>query len=190
MIGDFATPEQRIGELNMNTPWETCMTICNQWAWKPNDKMKTLKECIQTLVKTAGGNGNLLFNVGPMPDGRIEARQVERLKEMGEWLKVYGESIYGTKGGPFKPNDFFAATRKGNKLYVHIFEKKTNALRLPVLPNVKVKQAYLLKGDKINYTQDVGGAVTLQLPEQLPDSNDSVIVLELATNAEIIPVVS
>jgi alpha-L-fucosidase len=190
MIGDFATPEQRIGELNMNTPWETCMTICNQWAWKPNDKMKTLKECIQTLVKTAGGNGNLLFNVGPMPDGRIEARQVERLKEMGEWLKVYGESIYGTKGGPFKPNDFFAATRKGNKLYVHIFEKKTNTLRLPVLPNVKVKQAYLLKGDKINYTQDAGGAVTLQLPEQLPDSNDSVIVLELATNAEIIPVVS
>ncbi|WP_183578040.1 alpha-L-fucosidase [Mucilaginibacter sp. X5P1] len=190
MIGDFATPEQKIGELNMNTPWETCMTICNQWAWKPNDKMKTLKECIQTLAKTAGGNGNLLFNVGPMPDGRMEARQVERLKEMGEWLKTYGESIYGTKGGPFKPNEIFAATRKGDKLYVHVFEKTANTLTLPVLPNVKVKQAYLLKGGKINYSQGAGGAITLQLPEQLPDSNDSVIVLELTTNAEIIPVVS
>jgi alpha-L-fucosidase len=190
MIGDFATPEQKVGELNMNVPWETCMTICNQWAWKPNDKMKTLKECIQTLVKTAGGNGNLLFNVGPMPDGRIEARQVERLKEMGEWLKIYGESIYGTKGGPFAPNNDFATTRKGNKLYIHIFEKKSNTLTLPVLPNVKVKQAYLLNGGKINYSQRAGNAITLQLPDQLPDNNDSVIVLELTTNAETIPVVS
>ena len=66
IIGDYATPEQKIGDLNMNDPWETCMTIAQQWAWKSNDKLKTLKECIQTLAKTAGGNGNLLFNVGPM----------------------------------------------------------------------------------------------------------------------------
>ena len=78
------------------------MTICQQWAWKPNDRMKSLKECIQTLVRVAGGDGNLLFNVGPMPDGRIEPRQVDRLKEMGDWLRKYGESIYGTRGGPFK----------------------------------------------------------------------------------------
>jgi len=190
MIGDFATPEQKIGELNMNIPWETCMTICNQWAWKPNDTMKTLKECIQTLAKTAGGNGNLLFNVGPMPDGRMEARQVARLKEMGEWLKAYGESIYGTKGGPFKPNAVFAATRKGNKLYIHVFEKGSSSLTLPTIGNIKVKQAYLLKGDKIHYTRDTDGAITLELPGQLPDSSDSVIVLELTTNAETIPVVS
>lgn len=189
-IGDFATPEQRIGELNMTAPWETCMTICNQWAWKPNDTMKTLKQCIQTLAKTAGGNGNLLFNVGPMLDGRMEERQVKRLKEMGQWLKIYGESIYGTKGGPFRPNDVFAATRKGNKLYVHVFERKSAALILPALSGVKVKQAYLLKGSKVNYSQDPTGAITLQLPEQLPDSNDSVIVLELTTSAETIPIVS
>lgn len=189
-IGDFATPEQKIGELNMNNPWETCMTICNQWAWRPNDTMKTLKQCIQTLAKTSGGNGNLLFNVGPMLDGRMEARQVTRLKEMGEWLNKYGESIYGTKGGPFKPNEIFAATRKGNKLYIHVFEKKTGAFTLPALANIKVKQAYLLKGDKINCSQDAKGAITLQLPEQLSDGNDSVIVLELTTNAEAIPVVS
>lgn len=190
MIGDYATPEQKIGDLNMNTPWETCMTMCSQWAWKPNDKMKPLKQCIQTLAKTAGGNGNLLFNVGPMLDGRIEARQVNRLKEMGDWLKIYGESIYGTKGGPFKPNEVFAATRKGNKLYVHVFERKSDALTLPALANIKVKQAYLLKGDKISYSQDATGAITLQLPQQLPDSNDSVIVLELTANAETIPVVA
>jgi len=174
----------------MNMPWETCLTICNQWAWKPNDTMKTLKQCIQTLAKTAGGNGNLLFNVGPMPDGRMEERQVKRLKEMGEWLNLYGESIYGTKGGPFRPNEIFAATRKGNKLYIHVFEKKSSTLTLPALPGIKIKQAYLLKGDKMNYTQEASGVITLQFPEQLPDSNDSVIVLELTTNAERIPIAS
>ena len=85
-FGDYDTPEQRIGGFNMDRPWETCMTICQQWAWKPDDEMKSLKECLQTLVARAGGDGNLLFNVGPMPDGRIEPRQVERLTEMGAWL--------------------------------------------------------------------------------------------------------
>jgi len=93
MIGDYDTPEQRIGNLSLDFPWESCITICNQWAWKPNDKMKTLQECLYTLVKTASGNGNLLFNVGPMMDGRIEQRQVEQLKLMGDWLKIYGESL-------------------------------------------------------------------------------------------------
>lgn len=188
IIGDYATPEQKIGALNMNDPWETCMTICKQWAWKPNDQLKSLKECIQTLAKSAAGNGNLLFNVGPMPDGRIEARQVTRLKEMGGWLKTYGESIYKTKGGPFKPNDIYAATRKGNKLYIHIFEKKSNQLVLPALLNVVVNKVFLLGGSEITYQQN-NGVITLQLPEQLPNANDSVIVLELNTNAENIPVI-
>ncbi len=189
-IGDFATPEQKIGELNTSTPWETCMTICTQWAWKPNDKMKSLKECLQTLVKTAGGNGNLLFNIGPMPDGRIEQRQITRLKEMGDWLKIYGESIYDTKGGPFTPNSYFATTRKGHKLFIHIFEKKSNTLTLPPLNNVQVERAYLLNGAKIKYKQDAAGRITLLLPDQLPDNNDTVITLELHTSAEAIPVVS
>lgn len=190
IIGDFATPEQKIGELNMKDPWETCMTICQQWSWKPNDKLKSVKTCIQTLAKTSGGNGNLLFNVGPMADGRIEQRQINRLKEMGDWLKIYGESIYGTKGGPYKPNDIYAATRKGNKLYIHVFEKKSNELILPALNGAKVNNAYLLKGSKITYSQDVNGLITLRLPEQLPNADDSVIVLELNTNAENLPVTS
>nr|WP_199083063.1 alpha-L-fucosidase [Pedobacter sp. ASV19] len=184
MIGDFATPEQKIGELNMKNPWETCMTICQQWAWKPNDNLKTLKECIQTLAKTSGGNGNLLFNVGPMADGRIEQRQINRLKEMGDWLATYGESIYGTKGGPYKPNEVFATTRKNNKLYVHIFDRKSADVILPALEGVKVNQAYLLKGSKINYSQNTDGSIVLRLPEHLPNADDSVIVLELNTNAE------
>lgn len=185
--GDYATPEQRIGELNMQQPWESCMTIANQWAWKPNDPMKSLKECIQTLAKSAGGNGNLLFNVGPMLDGRMEARQISRLKEMGKWLEQYGESIYDTKGGPYVPNAAYAATRKANKIYLHVFEKKT--LVLPAIGGRKVVKAYVLKGAAVVYNQDAAGAVTVHLPDQLPDTNDTVIVLELDGNAENIPVI-
>ncbi|MCK5731048.1 MAG: alpha-L-fucosidase, partial [Draconibacterium sp.] len=111
--GDFATPEQQIGTFNIENPWESCITICKQWAWKPNDKMKSFEQCIQTLLKTVGGGGNLLFNVGPMPDGRIEQRQIGRLKEMGDWLQEYGESVYETTGGPYKPTEWISSTRKG-----------------------------------------------------------------------------
>ncbi len=67
--GDFDTPEQRVGGFQINRPWETCMNIANQWAWKPNDEVKSLEQCIQSLVRLDGGDGNLLFNVGPKPDG-------------------------------------------------------------------------------------------------------------------------
>jgi len=100
---DHDTPEQRVGGFSRERPWETCMTICRQWAWKPNDDLKTLKQCLQTLLHVVGGDGNFLFNVGPMPDGRIEPRQVERLGEMGRWLAKYGDGVYGSRGGPFKP---------------------------------------------------------------------------------------
>ena len=187
--GDFLTPEQKIGQLNMTDPWESCITICNQWAWKPNDSMKSLKQCIQTLVKTAGGNGNLLFNVGPMMDGRMEARQVRRLKEMGDWLHKYGESIYGTKGGPYPPGEAFAATRKGNKIYLHILEKKAEFLTLPVLPGVHIKKASFMHGDAVAFTEDGTTGYRFVLPDTLPDTNCSVIVLELDKNAEGIPVI-
>jgi alpha-L-fucosidase len=188
-VGDYATPEQKIGALNMNDPWETCMTMCTQWSWKPNDKMKSLKECIQTLVKTAGGNGNLLFNVGPMLDGRIEYRQVERLKEMGDWLKTYGESIYGSKGGPYAPSAGFATTRKGNKLYVHVFSSDVKELRMPGLVGAKVLNAQFMRGSKVSFAQDAEGNVVLSIPSVLPNENDSVIELTLSGSAESLPLV-
>ena len=189
-VGDYATPEQKIGTLNMKDPWETCMTICHQWAWKPNDEMKSLQECIQTLAKTSGGNGNLLFNVGPMLDGRMEARQIQRLKEMGDWLKIYGESIYNTKGGPYAPNDTFATTRRGSKIFVHVFSDRSLILRLPGLTGVKVLQAKFIKGAKVSFTQEANGDVGISLPSQLPDENDSVIELDLNSSSENIPVIA
>ncbi|NLR57362.1 alpha-L-fucosidase [Chitinophaga polysaccharea] len=176
-LGDYDTPEQRIGDLNMHTPWETCMTICEQWAWKPNDKMKSLATCIHTLAKVAGGNGNLLFNVGPRPDGLMEPEQVARLKEMGSWLRQYGAAIYNTHGGPWYPNQHFAATRSGNKIYVHVLEAPGQTLNLPALPDVKITKAYIMKGAAVAIQQSAQ-YITLTLPATLPDTNDTVIVLE------------
>ena len=187
-VGDYATPEQEIGKLNMTDPWESCITICNQWAWKPNDSMKSKKECIQTLVQTAGGNGNLLLNVGPMLDGRIERRQAERLAEMGSWLQANGVSIYNTKGGPYKPNNFFATTRRGNIIYLEVFTSVNNQLTLPVLKDAQIKKAYFLKGQPVAFNQDEKN-IHFTLPAMMPDKDCSVIVLELNKNAETLPLI-
>ncbi len=187
-VGDYATPEQKVGQLNMVYPWESCITICNQWAWKPNDKMKSLKQCIQTLASTAGGNGNLLLNVGPMMDGRIETRQVARLKDTGDWLKMYGESIYNSKGGPYRPDSIFASTRKNNKIYLHIFQSNGNQLVVRVIPGFKILNASFLKGAAVNFKQDEEN-ITLSWTGKLPNENDAVVVLEMNGNAEDIPVI-
>ncbi len=143
---DFDTPEQEIGKFQNDRPWESCITICDQWAWKPDDQMKSLKECLVTLIRCAGGDGNLLFNVGPMPDGRIEPRQVKRLEEMGDWLRQYGETIYGTRGGPWKPTKSLASTRQGNTIYLHLLDWKGRTVTLPNLPGTIVRSSMLTGG--------------------------------------------
>ncbi len=185
--GDFDTPEQRVGGFNMERPWETCMTICRQWSWKPDDTMKSLQQCLQTLILTAGGNGNLLFNVGPMPDGRIEPRQVERLKEMGAWLQKYGESIYGTRGGPFRPGKWGASTRKEKRIYIHAFKWDGDTVQLPAI-SAKVMSARALTGGSVDFKQSDSG-LTLRLPAANQDALDTLIALDLDKNAmELAPV--
>jgi len=180
--GDYDTPEQRVGTFQDRRPWETCMTICRQWAWKPNDEMKSLRECIQTLVLCAGGDGNLLFNVGPMPDGRIEPRQVRRLQEMGAWLKRYGQSIYGTRGGPWKPSRAVASTRNGNSIFVHILRSETATVTLPDIPS-KIARSQLLTGGSAKVSQQ-GGQLTITLsPAPGPSDVDSIVRLELGHSA-------
>ncbi len=185
--GDYATPEQRVGGFDIERPWETCMTICRQWAWKPDDKMKTLPECLQTLIRTAGGDGNLLFNVGPMPSGEIETRQVERLKEMGAWLAKYGESIYGTRGGPFKPAKHVACTRKGNQVFVHIFAWPEETLKLPAL-TAKTVGSRALTGGQATVKQ-TGDGIEIAVPKSDRQAIDTIVMLELDRPAlEIAPI--
>lgn len=174
---DYDTPEQQIGKMQTDRPWETCMTIGDQWAWKPNDRIKSLKQCLQTLIKCAGGDGNLLFNVGPMPDGRIEPRQVERLKEMGDWLREYGESIYGTRGGPFRRGAWGTATCKASTVYLHLLDPKLDPVVLPPVDR-KIVASRVLTGGTASVKQTDEG-IAIRVPAADRKEIDTIVVLTL-----------
>lgn len=185
---DFDTPEQRVGKYQDTRPWESCITICKQWAWKPGDTMQSLEECLRTLVLCAGGDGNLLFNVGPMPDGNIEPRQVDRLKEMGAWLAKNGTSIYGTRGGPWHPTKTAASTRRGHTVFLHIFRWEKDSLELPALPRA-IKSAALLNGGRATVLQQ-NGKLTVSVDAAARDPIDTIVQLELDGSAMDLPAIA
>ena len=178
---DHDTPEQRVGKFQIDRAWETCMTICRQWAWKPDDEMKSLKECLDVLAYCAGGDGNLLFNVGPMPTGQIETRQISRLAEMGAWLKLFGESIHGTRGGPFMPGTWGASTRRGNTVYLHVLKWEAPVLSLPPVPAKIVGSTVLTGGEAEIHQSDSG--IRVSVPTAARQELDTIIALELDTDA-------
>ncbi|MEN8229484.1 MAG: alpha-L-fucosidase [Bacteroidota bacterium] len=187
--GDFATPEQNIGAYDRDHAWETCMTIGGQWAWKPNEKLKSTEACIHTLAQTIGGDGNLLLNVGPMPDGRISQEHLDRLQEMGKWISINQEAVYGTRGGPYLPTSSMVSTHKENKIFLYLLENPEGELKLPLEEGIVIRQAYLLQnGDplKLKRTRD---SFSLALPESLPDKVATVIVVELDRPASEIEVI-
>ena len=175
--GDYDTPEQVIGKMQTGRPWESCMTICQQWAWKPNDTMKSLKECLQTLVRVVSGDGNLLFNVGPMPDGRIEPRQVARLKEMGQWLAKYGESIYGTRGGPLVNGKWGGATCKDNVVYLHILDPNLDTIKLPGIERKIIGHSVLTGGEAT--VKQGKNLIEVSVPKGDRQEIDTIVVLKL-----------
>ena len=175
--GDFDTPEQEVGKFQPDRPWETCMTIAQQWSWKPNDQLKSLEVCLDILIKTAGKDGNLLLNVGPMPNGAIEERQVERLKEIGDWLNKYGESIYGTRGGPFKPDEWGVSTSKDNKIFLHVLKADAGELQLTPLDK-KIAKCYLIDGGAQTFSQNNKG-ISISLSSLDKNAYDNIIVVEL-----------
>lgn len=114
-------------------PLETCETINDSWGFNITDRnYKSTKQLIQYLVKAAGYNANFLLNIGPMPNGAIQPEFTERLNAMGQWLKTYGETIYGTKGGFITPQSWGAVTEKGNKVYLHLLNATEEKLFLKI----------------------------------------------------------
>jgi len=177
--GDYDTPEQKIGSFQRGRAWETCMTICNQWAFKPNDNLKSFDQIIGIVVETVTGDGNLLLNVGPTPEGEIEARQVDRLKELGAWLKKYGESIYGTRGGPWVNGSWGGATCKGKNVYIHLLNWDGTERTLPPLP-AKVQKISVLTGNTVMVR---AGAEGITMSGAAKNPVDTIVKLQLDKDA-------
>jgi alpha-L-fucosidase len=177
--GDYATPEQRVGAYNTTRPWESCMTLSahNQWSWGGDaDGVKDLRTCIQMLVRVSGGDGNMLLNVGPRPDGQIDREQRDRLAQIGQWTGKYGESIYATRGGPFKPTEGWVSTHRDNVVYVHVLKWNGDSVRLPPV-DAKVVRSELLTGGRADVTRDQAG-ITIRVPAADRQGLDTIVKLE------------
>ncbi|UCC25556.1 MAG: alpha-L-fucosidase [Gemmatimonadales bacterium] len=159
-------------------PLETSLTMNGSWGFNVTDRRwKSVPELIRYLVRAAGADANLLLNVGPRPDGTLQPEAVERLEAMGEWLADHGESIYGTRGGPFAPRSWGVTTQRGNRVYVHVLDWPDAILSLPPLERCITTAQMLATGETLGFGQDDHG-VTLRLPEGATDLVDRVVVLE------------
>lgn len=190
MPEDFRSREGdgALGGFDAEHPWELCTTIVKgAWGWQPDAEVKSLPYLVQLLVKAAGRDGNLLLNVGPRPDGTIAPAQAARLREIGAWLAKNGESIYGTRGGPFLPGDYGVTTHHGSCIYVHVLQWPGQTLTLPVLP-AKVLAASRLDGGPVSFVQNEQG-LELTVPTGAGDAIDTIIKLALdRPTAGLVPV--
>lgn len=204
--GDYDTPEQSLGKFEFDRPWESCVTLGTQWSWKPDDNIKSLKQCIDILVTCAGRGGNLALNTNPMPDGRIEPRQLERFREIGRWLNKYGESIYGTRGGPYVTNvwgtkfghtnrpsgpgrhPWGVTTRKGSTLYVHVLNWTGDVIELPLIAGCKVTSHSVLTGGEATVRQ-ADDNISISVPADQRDVMDTIIRIEFdRTLDDVMPI--
>jgi alpha-L-fucosidase len=178
-----------MGNFENQHPWELCTTLTNgAWGYQKGATIKSLDAVIRLLVGAVGRDGNLLLNVGPRPDGQIEPEQAARLREVGDWLKKYGESIYATRGGPYLPGDFGVSTYREKTIYLHLLNPVPSGkpLMLPALP-AKVLDCSVLTGGKATCSQTIAGVdVTVS---GNPDAGDTIVVLTLESwAAKISPI--
>ncbi len=183
--GDLGTPEQQIP--SRGTPgrdWETCMTMNDTWGFKSYDhNWKSTTTLIRNLVDIASKGGNYLLNVGPTCLGEIPEPSVERLKEIGKWMKINGESIYATTASPFYRLPWGRCTKKlhdgGATLYLHVFDWPNDGkLLVPGLRN-EVQSAWLLATDKTLKIAAGEDGVTIEVPSERPDPIDTVVAMEV-----------
>lgn len=188
--GDYATPEQGVPIVKPdNNYWELCMTMNNSWGYQPNDKnYKSVNQLIRIFVDCISMGGNLLLDIGPKPDGTIPEEQVAVLKGIGRWTNKHAEAVYGTRAGiPFGHfNGYTALSKDKTILYLYVDNKPNGPLLIKGLKN-KVNRAWVVgNGTKLTtnvvgkqYWSEVPGLLYIDLPEEVQDTEVTVIALQL-----------
>jgi len=182
--GDYKTPEQKIPNLTEldGKDWETCMTMNGTWGYKSYDnKWKSSATLIHNLIDIASKGGNYLLNIGPKADGTFPDQSIQSLREIGEWMKVNGEAIYGTKASPLPPLAWGRCTRKetrqGTTLYLSVFDWPANGkLQITGLKN-KIISASLLSGGRELKTEQTTDGLVINVPAEVQDKTATVIKL-------------
>lgn len=183
---DYATPEQKIpaGAMPDGRLWETCMTMNDTWGFAKNDtNWKSSTDLIRKLCDIASKGGNFLLNVGPTAEGEFPQASVERLADVGAWLRVNGASIHGTSQGPLAKLPFEGrCTQKGNRVFLQVFEWPEGGLPLP--PELAAASAArtLDGGRKLGITRKAEG-VTIEKPRKL-DPHATVIELRIPSPSD------
>jgi alpha-L-fucosidase len=177
--GDFQCNEGggKIHGPIINTPWEKCLNL-NQtsWGYNPNQNLMSLKDIIFMLVNTVDRGGNMLLNVGPDAQGLIPETHIARLKEVGDWLQKYGDSIYCTRPGPFEPkDDMYGSVQKDNLIYVHLLAIN-DTLQLPPIER-KIISCKQMSGPSLKFIQNEN-SITIFLDKLQPELNVSTLVFE------------
>ena len=192
--GDFSTPEQEIGVRRADARmWETCMTMNAHWGYSPGDcNWKSTRQLIQTLVTCACRGGNLLLNVGPTPEGAFPPEAIERLKEIGGWMSVNGESVYevkpfGENPPPFQLYLIGVVGCRGSTAYFHVLSWPGTRLTTASIRNRVISARMLATGAKVRCVQEGDWTHLVDLPATAPDPYDTVITLELEGQPEGIP---
>jgi alpha-L-fucosidase len=187
-VGDYGTPEQEIPATGFpGADWESCMTMNNTWGYRKDDNnWKPASAIIRMLIDCSSKGGNYLLNVGPTAEGIIPDASVERLAEVGKWMHVNSEAIYGTSASPFKKLAWGKCTQKTGKLYLHVFEwPKDGKLLVPLTS--KVSKAYLLSDrDKPLQVASTAEGAQVSIPATAPDPVASVVVLEIEGTPQVI----
>jgi alpha-L-fucosidase len=189
-LGDYGVQEQKIPEAGDPKPWETCMTLNGHWGYhKMDTKWKPTATLVEHLADVASKGGNFLLNVGPTGEGLIPAPSVERLEEVGKWLKVNGEGIYGTSAGPFRKLPWGCCTKKvsakGAILYLHVFEWPADGkLLVPGLTS-EVQSAVLLGKHGELATTATPEGVVITLPKAAPKSVCPTVALRIKGKTEL-----
>jgi len=178
-------PGQNTAGFNTNyvsdqLPLESSNTLNDSWGFNIGDShYKSPEEIEELLVRAAGNNSNFLLNIGPLPNGEIQEEFSSRLRSVGEWLSRFGDSIYGTRGGPLPAADWGVTTHKENKVYVHILHWDSPLLAIAPLPDKIASAKQLTTGNQVEFTQNEKGIV-MTVPPAAGREADRVIVLTLA----------
>ena len=159
-------------------PLETSLTMNESWGFNITDtRFKSTRELIGYLVRAAGASANLLLNIGPRPDGTIQPEAAERLRSIGEWLRVNGRSIYGTRGGPVPPREWGVTTQRGDTVFVHVLNWPDRVLSLPDFGRQVTRATMLADGAAVGIAS-LNSGITLTMPPSAGESADRIVVLE------------